>query len=392
MVTSFLRLLLAAWLLSGLAKVQAQGDDESVGVTFLKIDDATRGIMEEWPPSPLDFAVLFLNLQSQQPALVCVTTPLSWPGSDAPPLQVLKKQIKILPIVAGMVLDANAVSSATKEELNAFARLTEEDAPYKLPVFKGVANRPSHDLCTASQLGFTEIDFGPAIEITKEGFAVPLIARAEAGGLLISLPLLTAIKLLKLDLTSIQWHDQGTLYLTESLQVPHDEQGYFHVSWEAESRVNHVSVASLSPTSEDPLPILDSLQNHCVVLGFDGAGARQYIREDATQISYGHLMALTVSAILTSTITESPSKTPAEASPEKPKPQVMPEAKPIETPLWSEHPDFGLWVLGRAIAAMALLAFISLLVFFLSRKKAKTANSLAKNHNPDHAEKSGKKK
>ena len=378
------RILLISWfgLVLPASRVIANDEEEfaSIGVTLLQLDDATRSIMEHWPPSPLDMAVLFLNLQSQEPAVIGVTTPLAWPDLEANQLQVLKRQMAPLTTLVGMELDANAVITATSEELNEFAKISNQGAPNELPSFKGMANRPSEDLCASDQLGFTEIDFGPMIEFNDLGFSLTLIARSESGELLVSLPLLTAIKVLQADLGSIRWSSESELILTEDLRLPMDKQGRFEVPWELESSLRFVSVESISPTSDDPMPISDDLHQQCVILGFDDASAKLYPRDGGTQVSYAHLMALAVLAILNTSVDDVPEAESTQQPPITVEPEedvAVIEAQEVAPPHWSEHPDFGLWLLVSAVCVLMLVAILTKLSRVAGSKKKANAEKPA---------------
>ena len=54
---------------------------ETSSITLLALDNSEDSVLQDWPPSPLDFAVMLNNLKQYSPSLIAIEPSLGFPNS-----------------------------------------------------------------------------------------------------------------------------------------------------------------------------------------------------------------------------------------------------------------------------------------------------------------------
>ena len=62
----------------------------SPSITLLTLDDSEESVIQDWPPNPLDYAVILNNLKTHNPKLVAIEPSLEFPNGSEGLIETLR--------------------------------------------------------------------------------------------------------------------------------------------------------------------------------------------------------------------------------------------------------------------------------------------------------------
>ncbi len=275
-------------------------------LTFLRLTDADANVFEEWPPSPLDYAVILKNLLSFDPRLVLFEPTLAWRDDDGITTGALRNQILRTPeALFGCVLQDNPVSGSIPPETDPVRRLEtitsiigDIDA---IPSFTGMLTLPEEAFLGTGKLGFTHIDLGP--DDPAGSFAVPLLARRD--DTVVASFTLNAILLQSgRDSSDLRVRLGDSIEIRDTdIRIPIDPSGYFTVFPGVRDHIAHFDAEAIFDLALTPdkgataSPDFTALKNTIVLIGADHDAAQQIAFGKSDRISRAERIAIALATI-----------------------------------------------------------------------------------------------
>ena len=68
---------------------------EPSSVTLLTLDDSEESVIQDWPPSPLDYAVMLNNLKQYDPKLIAIEPSLEFLGQEEGLIETRLAQVQL---------------------------------------------------------------------------------------------------------------------------------------------------------------------------------------------------------------------------------------------------------------------------------------------------------
>ncbi|MEM9478074.1 MAG: hypothetical protein AAGA58_00275 [Verrucomicrobiota bacterium] len=215
-----------AWI-DGLLSISEQQIREP-SVTFLKIDDQTREMLEaEGPLGPLDYALLCKKLSIYSPKVAAIEPVLAWEGEPELALNSLKTAtLELDALLLGCELEDNPVGADISGSiLDLFPSITNVQGDLSgLPSFTGSRSLPDLTLRILGNIGFIRIDLSDVDGDEEDALLVPLLA--INGGRVVPSFVLQAVMLENdVEESDVRAVLGDAIYLGDDLRVPIDARG-----------------------------------------------------------------------------------------------------------------------------------------------------------------------
>lgn len=298
------------WIDGLLAVSQQQIREPSV--TFLKIDDETREMMEaEGPLGALDYALLCERLAAYGPKVAAIEPVLAWDAEPELALSSLKTStLGLDALLLGCELEDNPIGSPVSESiLDLFPSIENVQGDLSgLPSFTGARTLPDLTLRILGNIGFTRIDLSD-MDDRDNALFVPLLA--IHGGRVIPSFVLQAV-MLENDVAGqdVRVVLGDAIYLGDTLRVPVDARGRLTVFSALRSAlpVHDADILipdPLSEASEDGTPRVElseeernALEERVVLIGLNDERLRRLaLAGSGEMISPAELSALAIATV-----------------------------------------------------------------------------------------------
>ncbi len=276
----------------------------SPSITLLTLDDSEESVIQDWPPSPLDYAVILNNLKTHNPKLVAIEPSLEFPNGSEGLIETLRTAClsfnqESLLLSAICQMDQSFDPASEKGENFFDSILTVNGNTDKVPEFTKINSFPDQRFAAMGlPIAFTSIDLS---DYDQDGnnYTFPLIARI--GKKIVPSFVLKAIMLennIKANQVIINLGNE--IKLGDKKIIPIDDTGrviiYPALQGElSKERINLLTV----PTIELDEKKRSLLKNNVLLIGNDqdSANIKNIPFRQNSIISNAELMALAISTI-----------------------------------------------------------------------------------------------
>ena len=276
----------------------------SPSITLLTLDDSEESVIQDWPPSPLDYAVILNNLKTHNPKLVAIEPSLEFPNGSEGLIETLRTAClsfnqESLLLSAVCQMDQSFDPASEKGENFFDSILTVNGNTDKVPEFTKINSLPDQRFAAMGlPIAFTSIDLS---DYDQDGnnYTFPLIARI--GKKIVPSFVLKAIMLennIKANQVIINLGNE--IKLGDKKIIPIDDTGrviiYPALQGElSKERINLLTV----PTIELDEKKRSLLKNNVLLIGNDqdSANIKNIPFRQNSIISNAELMALAISTI-----------------------------------------------------------------------------------------------
>ena len=279
-------------------------------VTLLKIDTSEESILQSWPPSPIDYSIMFRRLQLYGPKVVAADAPLNWKDIDDGELEILRVaglQFDRGQLLLGAVLQQDPNADPPKASTLSLLRpLTEIEGDLDaLPEFTNILSLPDRRLTSAgAQVGFTAIDLGESAPV-GDSLLVPLLAR-NGETVVPSFVLLATMLELDAAPEDVVVILGESIVVKDDLVIPIDATGALNVftGLRATLPAQNANILVLNPEEEGGgiggslgKEERKALASRVVLLGIDDEKSRSIPIGQGASISRAELFALAIATI-----------------------------------------------------------------------------------------------
>ena len=276
----------------------------SPSITLLTLDDSEESVIQDWPPNPLDYAVILNNLKTHNPKLVAIEPSLEFPNGSEGLIETLRTAClsfnqESLLLSAVCQMDQSFDPASEKGENFFDSILTVNGNTDKVPEFTKINSLPDQRFAAMGlPIAFTSIDLS---DYDQDGnnYTFPLIARI--GKKIVPSFVLKAIMLennIKANQVIINLGNE--IKLGDKKIIPIDDTGrviiYPALQGElSKERINLLTV----PTIELDEKKRSLLKNNVLLIGNDqdSANIKNIPFRQNSIISNAELMALAISTI-----------------------------------------------------------------------------------------------
>ena len=277
---------------------------EPSSVTLLTLDDSEESVIQDWPPSPLDYAVILNNLKQYDPKLIAIEPSLEFLGQEEGLIETLRtaclafnQQSLLLSAVCQM--DRSIDPTIEKGE-NFFDIIDSVNGDTtNIPEFTRINSLPNQRFAAMGlPIAFTRIDL--ADNNNDEGiYKFPLIARI--GDKIVPSFVLKAIMLdfnIKADQVIINIGDN--IKLGNRKTIPIDNRGHVQIypALQEDLSIEKINLLTVPPDELDGKYKL-LLGNRIIIIGNNqnSESIRNIPFRNNSQISNAEHMALAISTI-----------------------------------------------------------------------------------------------
>ncbi len=247
---------------------------EPPSVTLLRISNSENSVFQDWPPSPIDYAIILKNLKKNGAKLVAIEPLMAWNDAGEGLLETLRTaSLKYdkgeLLMGAIFQMDQSVFGSDAKfiNLLNPISNISGDIR--NIPEFTMIDPLPDRRLTSIGiPFGFTSIDMA---EKDKENnpMKVPLLARIR-DRVVASFPLRAIMMEQGIDSNEVKIHLGEKIVLESGTEIPIDSQGYFEAFTGLRPEINKEDISILSlPMEELDKSQLSSLSNRIILVGID---------------------------------------------------------------------------------------------------------------------------
>ena len=277
---------------------------EPSSITLLTLDDSEESVIQDWPPSPLDYAVILNNLKQYDPKLIAIEPSLEFLGQEEGLIETLRtaclafnQQSLLLSAVCQM--DRSIDPTIEKGE-NFFDIIDSVNGDTtNIPEFTRINSLPNQRFAAMGlPIAFTRIDL--ADNNNDEGiYKFPLIARI--GDKIVPSFVLKAIMLdfnVKADQVIINIGDN--IKLGNRKTIPIDNRGHVQIypALQEDLSIEKINLLTVPPDELDGKYKL-LLGNRIIIIGNNqnSENIRNIPFRNNSQISNAEHMALAISTI-----------------------------------------------------------------------------------------------
>ena len=277
---------------------------EPSSVTLLTLDDSEESVIQDWPPSPLDYAVILNNLKQYDPKLIAIEPSLEFLGQEEGLIETLRtaclafnQQSLLLSAVCQM--DRSIDPTIEKGE-NFFDIIDSVNGDTtNIPEFTRINSLPNQRFAAMGlPIAFTRIDL--ADNNNDEGiYKFPLIARI--GDKIVPSFVLKAIMLdfnIKADQVIINIGDN--IKLGNRKTIPIDNRGHVQIypALQENLSIEKINLLTMPPDELDGKYKL-LLGNRIIIIGNNqnSESIRNIPFRNNSRISNAEHMALAISTI-----------------------------------------------------------------------------------------------
>ena len=277
---------------------------EPSSITLLTLDDSEESVIQDWPPSPLDYAVILNNLKQYDPELIAIEPSLEFLGQEEGLIETLRTAClafnqESLLLSAICQMDRSIDPTIEKGE-NFFDIIDSVNGETtNIPEFTRINSLPNQRFAAMGlPIAFTRIDL--ADNNNDEGiYKFPLIARI--GDKIVPSFVLKAIMLdfnIKADQVIINIGDN--IKLGNRKTIPIDNRGHVQIypALQEDLSIEKINLLTVPPDELDGKYKL-LLGNRIIIIGNNqnSESIRNIPFRNNSQISNAEHMALAISTI-----------------------------------------------------------------------------------------------
>ena len=277
---------------------------EPSSVTLLTLDDSEESVIQDWPPSPLDYAVILNNLKQYDPKLIAIEPSLEFLGQEEGLIETLRTAClafnqQSLLLSAVYQMDRSIDPTIEKGE-NFFDIIDSVNGDTtNIPEFTRINSLPNQRFAAMGlPIAFTRIDL--ADNNNDEGiYKFPLIARI--GDKIVPSFVLKAIMLdfnIKADQVIINIGDN--IKLGNRKTIPIDNRGHVQIypALQEDLSIEKINLLTVPPDELDGKYKL-LLGNRIIIIGNNqnSENIRNIPFRNNSRISNAEHMALAISTI-----------------------------------------------------------------------------------------------
>ena len=277
---------------------------EPSSITLLTLDDSEESVIQDWPPSPLDYAVILNNLKQYDPELIAIEPSLEFLGQEEGLIETLRTAClafnqESLLLSAICQMDRSIDPTIEKGE-NFFDIIDSVNGETtNIPEFTRINSLPNQRFAAMGlPIAFTRIDL--ADNNNDEGiYKFPLIARI--GDKIVPSFVLKAIMLdfnIKADQVIINIGDN--IKLGNRKTIPIDNRGHVQIypALQEDLSIEKINLLTVPPDELDGKYKL-LLGNRIILIGNNqnSESIRNIPFRNNSQISNAEHMALAISTI-----------------------------------------------------------------------------------------------
>ena len=283
------------------------GATASPSITILRIEKDDD--IFDWPPTAIDFATMFNQLNLFTPKAIAVEPVLFWQDPHPQRFSSLVRKSEVLsPLLLGVEFEVNSAAVEAIEEnlLKEFEPITNITGDKsKLPRFTDVQSIPDESLRKHHQLAHTYIDLGGGDLSDQDVLKVPLLAR-HRDHVFASFVLKAVLLHEQIPVDEIEVRLGESIKAGDSLNIPIDSSGHFAVSPDWDRRIPSISanVLMVGPNPDpselgpnEKLEDIKSLHNNLILIGRTGDGVREFDRPGGGTITRSEILASAIGAI-----------------------------------------------------------------------------------------------
>ena len=277
---------------------------EPSSVTLLTLDDSEESVIQDWPPSPLDYAVILNNLKQYDPKLIAIEPSLEFLGQEEGLIETLRtaclafnQQSLLLSAVCQMDRSIDPTIEKGENFFDIIDSVNGETT--NIPEFTRINSLPNQRFAAMGlPIAFTRIDL--ADNNNDEGiYKFPLIARI--GDKIVPSFVLKAIMLdfnIKADQVIINIGDN--IKLGNRKTIPIDNRGHVQIypALQEDLSIEKINLLTVPPDELDGKYKL-LLGNRIILIGNNqnSESIRNIPFRNNSRISNAEHMALAISTI-----------------------------------------------------------------------------------------------
>lgn len=270
-------------------------------VTLLRISDSENSIFQEWPPSPIDYAIILKNLKEYKTKLVAIEPSMSWNNAGEGLLETLRTaSLKYnkgeLLMGAVFQMDESVFESNDKliDLLNPISNISGDIK--RIPEFTMIDPLPDRRLTSIGiPFGFTSIDM--AQDKMNNPLKVPLLARIKEA-IVPSFALRAIMMEQDMNSNDVTIHLGDKIAFSNGTTIPIDSQGSFEAFTGSRPDINKEDINILSLPQEDlDESQLSSLSNRIILVGIDTKTEQIIPFKFGVKISNAERIALSIATI-----------------------------------------------------------------------------------------------
>ncbi len=273
---------------------------ETSSITLLALDNSEDSVLQDWPPSPLDFAVMLNNLKKYNPGLIAIEPSLEFPNSPDGLIETLrttclnfKKDSLLFSAICQMDHSVNSTKDKGKKFFDVLKNVNGNTE--SIPEFTKTTSMPNQRFAAMGiPISFTAIDLTQKkSEINQYKF--PLIAKV--GNEIIPSFVLKALMLetnTSPDQVLVNLGEKITL--NENKIIPIDAGGHVEIYPALQKELPKEKINLLTtPSNELSEKSKSSLNNRIILIGNNNVKNITFRNDDF--ISNAEFMALAISTI-----------------------------------------------------------------------------------------------
>ena len=273
---------------------------ETSSITLLALDNSEDSVLQDWPPSPLDFAVMLNNLKKYNPGLIAIEPSLEFPNSPDGLIETLrttclnfKKDSLLFSAICQMDQSVNSTKDKGKKFFDVLKNVNGNTE--SIPEFTKTTSMPNQRFAAMGiPISFTAIDLTQKkSEINQYKF--PLIAKV--GNEIIPSFVLKALMLetnTSPDQVLVNLGEKITL--NENKIIPIDAGGHVEIYPALQKELSKEKINLLTtPSNELSEKSKSSLNNRIILIGNNNVKNITFRNDDF--ISNAEFMALAISTI-----------------------------------------------------------------------------------------------
>lgn len=283
---------------------------EPPSVTLLRISNSENSIFQNWPPSPIDYAIILKNLKKHGAKLVAIEPLMAWNDAGEGLLETLRTaSLKYnkgeLLMGAVFQMDQSVFGSNDKfiNLLNPISNITGDIR--NIPEFTMIDPLPDRRLTSIGiPFGFTSIDMAERNK-GNNSLKVPLLARIKER-VVPSFTLKAIMMEQGIDSKNVTIHLGDTIVFDSGTEIPIDSQGTFEAFSRLRPEINKEDINILSlPIEELDKLQLKALSNRIILVGIDTEKDQVIPFRLGINISNAERIALSIATIQSNLFIES---------------------------------------------------------------------------------------
>ena len=271
-------------------------------VTLLRISDSESSIFQEWPPSPIDYAIILKNLKEYKTKLVAIEPSMSWNNAGEGLLETLRtaslKYNKGELLMGAVFQMDQSVFESNDQLINLLNPISNISGDIKrIPEFTMIDPLPDRRLTSIGiPFGFTSIDMAEQDKMNNP-LKVPLLARIKEA-IVPSFALRAIMMEQDMNSNDVTIHLGDKIAFSNGTTIPIDSQGSFEAFTGSRPDINKEDINILSlPQEELDDSQLRSLSNRIILVGIDTKTEQIIPFRFGVKISNAERIALSIATI-----------------------------------------------------------------------------------------------